>query len=145
MEDVEAVLAPAADPSRIHTACVAVNRVPILPENCSKHGRMRPRNDGIWIIDDTARTVYANDRMAEILGISTSELAGAHSFDFIFSDDTEDAARLFNSKKAGSLEPFRFKLRRRDGSAVSVHVQGTPLKNAAGEFTGVVGTFTEMD
>ena len=106
---------------------------------------MRPRNDGIWIIDDTARTVYANDRMAEILGISTSELAGAHSFDFIFSDDTEDAARLFNSKKAGSLEPFRFKLRRRDGSAVSVHVQGTPLKNAAGEFTGVVGTFTEMD
>jgi hypothetical protein len=32
-----------------------------------------------------------------------------------------------------------FKLRRKDGSAIWVDVQGTPMHNAAGVFTGIIG------
>ena len=32
--------------------------------------------DGIWIIDAQAKTMYANDRMAEILGTITAEMIG---------------------------------------------------------------------
>ena len=34
------------------------------------------KQDGIWIIDAEARTVYANDRMAEILGTTSQEMKG---------------------------------------------------------------------
>ncbi len=104
---------------------------------------MEKQPDGIWIIDAEAQTVYANDRMAEILGTSASEMMGKPSFTYVFPEDVESAQRLFEAKKRGSIEPFHFKLRQKDGSAVWVDVQGTPMYNAAGEFKGIVGTFSE--
>ena len=101
--------------------------------------------DGIWIIDTEGKTVYASDRMAEILGTDRFALIGKPSFTHVFPEDVEAAQRLFDAKSKGSAEPFHFKLRRVDGSAICVDVQGTPMHNAAGKFTGIVGTFTVQD
>lgn len=98
--------------------------------------------DGIWIIDSQGKTVYANERMAQILHTTTADLMGKDSFAHVFDEDIPEAQRLFATKEAGSTAPFHFKLRCADGSAVWVDVQGTPLKNAAGAFIGIVGTFT---
>ena len=98
--------------------------------------------DGIWIIDAEAKTAYANERMAEILGTSPSEMVGRPSFAYLFPEDVEAAQRLFEAKTRGDAKPFHFKLRRKDGSAVWVDVQGTPMHNAAGAFRGIVGTFS---
>ena len=98
--------------------------------------------DGIWIIDAEATTAYANDRMGEILGASPSDMVGRPSFDYVFPEDVESARHLFEAKARGDTKPFRFKLRRQDGSAILVDVQGTPMHNAAGEFRGIVGTFS---
>jgi PAS domain S-box-containing protein len=97
--------------------------------------------DGIWIIDAEGRTSYVNESMAEMLGASRSEMLGQSSFDYIFPEDFGAAQRLFAAKKDGHIRPFGFKLRRKDGAAVFVAVQGTPLFDNAGEFKGVVGTF----
>jgi PAS domain S-box-containing protein len=101
----------------------------------------KPR-DGIWIVDANACTVYANDRMAEILGTSPSQMVGQPSFTYVFPEDVEQAQRLFEIKKHGGIDPFRFKLRRQDGSSVWVDVQGTPMHNSVGAFKGIVGTFS---
>jgi PAS domain S-box-containing protein len=106
---------------------------------------VKPSQDGIWIIGADAQTLYANERMAEILGTSISEMIGQPSFTYVFPGDVEAAQHLFDLKKEGSAKPFRFKLRRKDGSAVSVDVQGTPIHNAAGEFKGIVGTFSASE
>jgi PAS domain S-box-containing protein len=98
--------------------------------------------DGIWIIDVTGQTVYANQRMAEILGTTPAEMVGHPSFDYVFPEDVPAAQRLFDTKKRGDINPFHFRLRCKDGSAVPVDVQGTPMFNAAGRFNGIVGTFT---
>ncbi len=98
--------------------------------------------DGIWIIDADGNTVYSNERMCEILGATAAELAGQHSFDYVYPEDLAAAERLFSRKQSGSSAPFHFKLRRADGSPVWVDVQGTPMHNAAGEFIGIGGTFT---
>ena len=100
------------------------------------------RKDGIWIIDAEGKTVFANEPMAEMLRTTTAELIGKDSFVYVFPEDAATAQRLFSAKKAGSSAPFHFKLRRADGSSVWVDVQGTPMHNAAGRFTGIVGTFT---
>lgn len=103
---------------------------------------MEDSRDGIWIIDEYAQTVYASDRMAEILGTTPGEMLGKPSFTYVFPEDAEAAKRLFESKKGGSPNPFRFKLRRKDRSSVWVNVQGLPMFNAAGRFNGIVGTFS---
>ena len=97
--------------------------------------------DGIWIINADASTLYANAAMCTILGTHPSELIGKPSFDYIFPEDVEAAQRLFESKQRGDPSPFHFRLRREDGSAIWVDVQGTPMRNVAGEFIGIVGTF----
>jgi PAS domain S-box-containing protein len=101
--------------------------------------------DGIWIIDVNGRTVYANQRMAEILGTTPAEMVGHPSFDYVFPEDVLAAQRLFDAKQRGDINPFHFRLRCKDGSAVAVDVQGTPMYNAAGKFTGIVGTFSVSD
>lgn len=103
---------------------------------------MENDRDGIWIIGADAQTTYANERMAEILGTSPSEMVGRPSFIYVFPEDIDAAQRLFEAKTRGNAKPFHFKLRRKDGSAVWVDVQGTPLYNAAGVFKGIVGTFS---
>jgi len=103
------------------------------------------QQEGIWIIDAEGKTVFANDSMARILQTTTFDLIGKDSFLFVFPDDLPAAQRLFASKQGGSSAPFRFKLRRADGSSIWVDVQGTPMRTPSGEFTGIVGTFTVSD
>ena len=102
---------------------------------------MNQNPEGIWIIDAEGKTSYASQRMAEILGVSPLELIGQPSFLYVFPEDVDAARRLFDAKASGDVNPFDFKLRRADGSAIWVKVQGTPLHDAAGAFTGIVGTF----
>ncbi len=104
--------------------------------------RANSEQEGIWIIDAEGRTSYVNERMAEILGASRSEIVGQPSFAYVFPEDLGAAQRLFTTKKEGDVDAFEFKLRRKDGTAVFVEIQGTPMFNAAGAFEGVVGTFT---
>ena len=40
------------------------------------------QQDGLWIINDEAHTLFANERMAEILGTTQTELVQQNSFDF---------------------------------------------------------------
>lgn len=98
--------------------------------------------DGIWIIDSDAKTLYANAAMAKILGTDATKMLGQPSFQYVFPEDALTAQRLFEKKQEGEAAPFHFRLRRQDGSEIWVDVQGTPMKNAAGDFIGIVGTFS---
>jgi len=98
--------------------------------------------DGLWIINAQGATVYANEDMADILGTTVADLVGKDSFLYVFPEDAGAAKELFAAKEGGSRAPFRFKLRRSDGGSIWVDVQGTPMRNAAGDFLGIVGSFT---
>jgi len=102
---------------------------------------MSPHKDGIWTIDAEGKTVFASDRMAEILGTTAAEMIGQPSFDFVFPEDAEAAQRLFLAKQRGDIDPFEFRIRRAGGSPVFVRVQGTPMFDD-GSFRGIVGTFS---
>ena len=103
---------------------------------------MRDHIPGVWIIDAEARTLYASVAMAEILGTDVSAMLGSHSFDYLYPEDLQAAEQLFNDKQKGDPRPFHFRLKRADGSPVWVAVQGTPMNDAAGNFIGIVGTFS---
>jgi len=101
--------------------------------------------DGIWIIDMEGKTVYASARMAEILLTSPLEMMGRSAFVYVFPEDLDTAKRLFEFKKSGDANSFRFRLCRQDGSPIFVDVQGTPMHNSIGRFTGIVGTFRTIE
>ena len=82
--------------------------------------------------------------MAAILGEEPAELIGKPSFAYVFPEDLGAAKLLFQSKQQGDARRFRFRLRRKDGSAIRVEVQGTPMHNKEGEFLGIVGTFSVL-
>lgn len=98
--------------------------------------------DGLWIIDSSGATVYANEDMAEMLGTSVSDLLRKDSFLYVFPEDLGAAKQLFAAKQEGDRAPFHFRLRRVDGSPIWADVQSTPMRNAAGQFIGIVGSFT---
>ena len=103
---------------------------------------MESHRVGVWIIDADAQTTYANESMAELLGTSPSEMIGQPSFAYLFPADLEAAQRLFDARKGGRANPFRFRLRKKDGTALWVDVQGTPIQDTAAAFRRIVGTFS---
>jgi PAS domain S-box-containing protein len=89
--------------------------------------------EGLWIIKTETKTIYASD--GEILGTTPSDMKAQTSFDYVFPEYVAATQPLFEAKMEGDPAPFQFRLRRKDGDAICVDVQGTPLYNAAGTFT----------
>jgi PAS domain S-box-containing protein len=100
--------------------------------------------DGIWTIDADGNTSYVNDAMASMLGMTVAEMIGKSSFDYVFPEDAATARKLFEGKSRGAMSPFEFRIRRKDGSPLWVTVQGTPMRDEAGQFRGIIGTFRAM-
>ena len=97
--------------------------------------------EGIWTVDAEGKTLFANESMAQLLGTTVDDLLGKPSFDYVFPEDVPAAQRLFESKSRGDMHSFDFRLRRKDGTAVWVNVQGTPMHDPSGQFRGIIGTF----
>ena len=100
--------------------------------------------EGIWVIDAESRTTYVNLRMAEMLACSPQDMLGGYPNDFLFAEDLEAARQEFRLKRQGDDQPFDFRLRRKDGSAIWVRVANRPLYKDNGQFVGVLGMFSDI-
>jgi PAS domain S-box-containing protein len=86
---------------------------------------------GIYIVED-GRWVYANPRLCEWLGYRFEEMRGKPSIDFVVE---EDRARLLESRRrafAGDRTALKgdFRMRRRDGSVVSMSFEARLLEES---------------
>jgi PAS domain S-box-containing protein len=88
------------------------------------------------------RIAFASSAVCELLRTTPADITGVSCFDFVFPEDVEQAKALFELNKVPHAEPFRFKLRRKDGSAVRVDVQADALRPADGLVYGIVATVT---
>jgi PAS domain-containing protein len=62
----------------------------------------------------------------------------------VFPDDLEEAQRQFGHQMAGGGQPFDFRLRRIDGSAIWVSISCMPLYDDSDVCTGLLGLFTDI-
>jgi PAS domain S-box-containing protein len=100
--------------------------------------------DGIWVVDPQGRTIFNNKRMAEILGADTESLSEQSCFECVFPEDPPEAHRQFAQGMAGNRQPFDFRLRRNDGSALWVSISCGPVYDTSGVVVGLLGLFTEI-
>lgn len=101
-------------------------------------------NEGIWLIDATARTLYVNDRMATLLGTSPAIMTGQTVYQFTFPQDRNAHLERIRHNVSGVSEHFEARFRRTDGSEVLVLVSTSPLPGSDGQIVGALGMFTDI-
>ncbi|HEU0032020.1 MAG TPA: PAS domain S-box protein [Kofleriaceae bacterium] len=88
--------------------------------------------EGVWMIDLTGTTVFANRRMAEMLGCTVDELVRSTVWDF-----TPDASRDFviqqiAARARGESSVHEFQFRRKAGDTVWTSMATSPITLADG-------------
>lgn len=101
-------------------------------------------NDGIWLVDKETRTLYVNQRMADMLGWRAEELIGRSLTEFVFEDDIPAAQEHIEQNYRGVTEQYDFRFRRKDGSEVVVLAGTSPVMNLEGEVVGALGMFSDI-
>ena len=104
--------------------------------------------DGIWVIDAAGRTLYANRRIADLLGRDRAELDGLTVFDVLDDVGREQFAEHLLDLGRGETTPGEVECRwlRKDGTGVWVLVQESALYDEDGGVTGFlhrVSDYTE--
>ena len=72
--------------------------------------------EGIWAIDREAKTLFANPRMAELLGMLPEDMIGKPVTEFCFPADVFGARDRMAANFAGEKTQFEFRFRRSDGT-----------------------------
>lgn len=100
--------------------------------------------EGIWLADPEGNTVMVNPRMAQILGCTPEEMLGRPFSDFVHPDDLAKAHQGFRLRKAGDQAPKEYRMRRKDGTVVSVVVTASAIRDEEGRLTGVAALLTDV-
>jgi two-component system, cell cycle sensor histidine kinase and response regulator CckA len=100
--------------------------------------------EGVWILDAELRTTYANRRMVEMLGATPEAMPGRYLDDFLDELTQVEARRYLERRQQGIGEQHDFRLRRSDGSELSVIVSASPLFDDTGHFEGVLAMLTDI-
>ena len=100
--------------------------------------------EGIWVVDPQGRTIFCNERMAKILGTDVESLEKMTCFDPVFPADLEEARRQFGLQMVRAGEPFDFRLRRNDGSAVWVSISCRQMYDQSGDIISLLGLYTDI-
>jgi diguanylate cyclase (GGDEF)-like protein/PAS domain S-box-containing protein len=93
--------------------------------------------EGIWVTDPDGRTVFANPRMAAILGASVTDLEAGSMLDFVDPDERPVVTANDAMSERGEVRRYETVLLRPDRLARWVIVSSAPLTDASGGGPGV--------
>ena len=100
--------------------------------------------EGIWMIDEEARTTYVNQRLADMLGYTATELQGRRLFDFMEKGVDPKAFNWFARRRRGTDGEHDFQFRRKDGTGLWTVISVNPLFDPQGRFTGAIAMITDI-
>jgi PAS domain S-box-containing protein len=101
-------------------------------------------NDGIWMLDDQLVTIFANQRLASLLGYTVPEMLGRSLFEFVFEEDSRQNIADLRQPREPVNEQFQGRYRRKDGSELWTLVSRTPTFDEDGAFTGVLKMVSDI-
>ncbi|NEQ95517.1 MAG: PAS domain S-box protein [Cyanothece sp. SIO2G6] len=101
--------------------------------------------EGIWLLDLHGKTTFANQKMADLLGLTGPELRQATLWDFFASDPEVDQAQAYLKRlRDGERSPYDIQLTRSDGQMIWLLTNGVPIFDEAGQDTGTLCMLTDV-
>jgi PAS domain S-box-containing protein len=100
--------------------------------------------EGICVLDASGAITFVNARMAAVLGYRPEELLGRTIDALVPPEDLVDHSARIAKRRAGEIEQYERRFRRKDGGVVCTLVSATPLLDAGGGFAGSFGMFTDI-
>jgi PAS domain S-box-containing protein len=101
-------------------------------------------NEGILQLDANNRTVYANQKMAEIIGYPIDELINQPPLLYIDKDGKSLFTDFFNGDRKGVRGQFDFRLYRTDGNFFDLLISVAPVYKANTEYDGLIALVTDI-
>jgi PAS domain S-box-containing protein len=102
-------------------------------------------HEGVWGADLKGTSVYANQRMAEMLGCTVPSIVGKSVFKFVFAEDRSAVReRLEGYLKKPSGTRAQERLRRADGSELWTLVSASVFYGLDQKPAGFLGMFTDI-
>lgn len=100
--------------------------------------------EGIWVIDENAKTTFVNPFMAKLFEYAPHEMMGRHLFDFMDEEWKTKCAENLRRRKSGISEPHEFSFRTGSGKAIQVHMHTRPLFDDAGAYKGAFAVVSDI-
>ena len=100
--------------------------------------------EGVWILDREGKTEFANQRMAEMLGLLPFALLGVHPFDFVDGEWRPEAERLRAAVHDGAAVSSEMKLHREDGSVLWTFLNASPVLDDKGRYNGALVLMSDI-
>lgn len=100
-------------------------------------------SQGVWQLDAVGKTIFANSRMAAMVGYSPEEFLLLPSLSLVQEEDRNWIAARIASRRHGVRDEYECQLSHKDGSWVPVTVEAVPLQSDEGEFDGTLALVTD--
>jgi PAS domain S-box-containing protein len=100
--------------------------------------------EGVMISDLDGRIIFANERMARLLGYSVSELVGSKGIELVPEDMQRELAAKVRAREEGFGETYEVWMRRKDGGEVCLLASGSPVQDAQGKHTANLGMYVDI-
>lgn len=101
-------------------------------------------NDGFWVLDAQGRILFANEKMAQLLGYGVSDLVGSSAFELFDEPNCEIFVGQIDNRMEGNVGSYEIQMTRRDGTQITCLIRGAPRFNAEGQFTGTLANITDI-
>ncbi|MEL7533117.1 MAG: PAS domain S-box protein [Bacteroidota bacterium] len=104
-------------------------------------------NEGLILTDNDETILFVNDRMAQILGLQSTQLLGHRSYEVLLGVD-EETVELIKAKSAlrrrGISDQYELRLRKTNGDIIWVLVAGAPYVDSNGDSIGTIAIITDI-
>lgn len=105
---------------------------------------LRDTAEGVWILDLHGRTVFANQRLADLFGYSLEEMEGRSGWDLLDEEGRIEARKLVENYPEGRRESFKFRFKKKDGSDLDVIMTTSPILNDEGKMIRSLALVNEI-
>lgn len=102
-------------------------------------------SQGVWIVDTQHRTIFANQRLADMFACSVEEITSNDEAFFLDNESRQVMRDLIATGPiSGSRTRFTFKFRRKDGIDLWAYVDVAPIFDLEGDLHGHAAILTDI-
>jgi PAS domain S-box-containing protein len=96
-------------------------------------------NEGIWYVDESNRTTFVNQKMADMMGYTIDEMVGQTPYTFMDEEWGRVSETRLYKRSLGISERCEHKYQRKDGTDLWAFISAAPIFRDDGSYAGSIG------